>query len=111
MTTSFSANPGQTIILAVEVLNNNNSRVDGYTPTLDFVLDPSGTALSGFPDAMTNISIGLFNLGVSIPSGITAIGTYIASASWVHPDTGFTQYGLFLINVALPFGTASATAA
>jgi len=110
MTTGMFANPGQTIILAVEVLDSNGSRVDGYIPTLDSVLDPSGTALSGFPDAMTRLSLGLYNLGVSIPSGITAIGTYIASASWEHPDTGFTQYDLFLINVALPFGTASATA-
>ena len=111
MTVGLFANPGQTIILAVEVLNNQNSRQDGYVPTMDFVLDPSGTGLSGFPSVMTNIGTGLYNLGVSIPTGVTSIGTYIASVSWTHPDTAATQYELFLINVALPFGTASATPA
>ena len=111
MTVGLFANPGQTIVLAVEVLNSQNSRLDGYAPTLDFVRDPSGGDLVGFPAAMVRDSVGLYNLGVDIPTGVTAIGTYIASASWAHPNTTETQYQLFLINVALPFGTASATPA
>jgi len=111
MTVGLFANPGQTIVLAVGVLNNQNSRQDGYVPTVDFVRDPSGSDLTGFPAVMVRDSVGLYDKGVSIPTGVTAIGTYIASVSWTHPDTAATQYELFLINVALPFGTASATPA
>ena len=104
-------NPGQTIILAVEVLNSQGSRIDGYAPTMDFVLDPSGSGLSEFPSSMTRLNTGLYNIGISVPTGITAIGTYIASASWAHPETAATQYQLFLINIALPFGASIATPA
>lgn len=109
--TGISANPGQTVVLAVEVLNGQGSRVDGYQPTLNFVRAPDGSDLPGFPSVMPRDSVGLYNLGVSIPTGITAIGTYIASASWTHPTLATTQYQLFMINVALPFGTATATPA
>lgn len=109
--TGLFANPGQTVVLVVEVLDGQGSRVDGYQPTLDFVRSPSGSDLSGFPAVMTRISTGLYNLGISIPRGVTAIGTYIASASWIHPSLAARQYQLYLINVALPFGTASATPA
>jgi len=110
MTVGLFANPGQTIVLAVEILNSGGSRTDGYAATLDFVLDPSGAALSGYPAAMTRVTTGLYNIGVDIPSGLLSVGTYIASVSWAHPTTSATQYQLFLINVALPFGTYTATA-
>ena len=109
--TGLFANPGQTVVLAVEVLDGQGSRVDGYQPTLNFVRGPDGSNLPDFPDLMIRDSVGLYNLGVSIPSGVSAIGTYIASASWTHPNLGVTQYQLFLINVALPFGSASGTPA
>lgn len=107
MTISIGAIPGQAILLAVEILDNTGTRVDGYAPTLDFVKRPNGYNLAG-STAMTRMNVGLYKVSVSVPSGITAIGTYIASVSWVHPDTAATQYELFLINVALAYGTINA---
>lgn len=104
---TVSCNPGATISLSIQVLKSDGSRSDGYAPTIDFVKTPSNGPLSGFPLVMTNISTGLFKGNVTIPSGISSVGTYIASVSWTHPTTSVTQYEVFLINAFLAFGTAS----
>ena len=106
MATVLNTNPGQTVLLPVEVLDSTNTRVDGYAPTLDFVRNPDGSELIG-STIMTNIDTGLYQVSVAIPSGVNAVGSYIASASWVHPTTSVVQYELFLINVALAFGSAA----
>lgn len=111
MTVGLFANPNQTVILAVQTLNSDGVRTDGYIPTIGFVLNPSGVGLSGYPIAMTAVSTGLYNYGVSIPSGSVAVGTYIASITWTHPTTGYTQAEVFLISVALPFGSSSVSPA
>ena len=105
----ISANPGQTITVAVQVTDSNGQRVDGYVPQVDFVILPSGSQFSGYPENMVLETQGLYTASIVIPSGLTAIGTYVVSASWTHPNTGFTQYEVFLINVALPFGNATVT--
>ena len=66
MSTAISANLGQTILLAVEVLDSTNTRLDGYAPTLDFVRNPDGTELLGVT-SMTNISTGLYQVSVTLP--------------------------------------------
>lgn len=107
----LSANPGQTIIIAVQTLDGYGSRVDGYIPQIDFVMAPSGSEFSGFPSQMTRITEGLYNSAISLPTGLSAVGTYLVSVSWLHPDTNAPQYELFLINAGLPFGAAIVTPA
>lgn len=105
----ISANPGQSVIVAVQVLDNTGQRVDGYVPQVDFVIAPSGAQYSGYPEAMVRLSEGLYTATIVIPSGLTAVGTYLVSASWVHPNTSQSQYEVFLINAALPFGNSTVT--
>lgn len=112
MTTSLFANPGQTITLAVQILDSDDSRVDGYQdgyqgPTIDFIRLPSGSNASGYPMEMTRIDTGLYIHSLILPSGTSGVGTYIVSASWNHPDTEAEQYELFIITVAMPFGNSS----
>ncbi len=109
MTVSFAANPGQTVGLVVEVLDGYGTRVDGYAPTLDFVLDPNDANLAGFSATlMTRLSTGLYKANLTLPSGASAVGTYVASASWTDPeDATNTFFEAFTINVALPFGNSS----
>jgi hypothetical protein len=109
MTVGISANPGQTVIVVVQVTDSNGQRVDGYVPQIDFVVLPSGSQFSGYPENMINESLGLYTAAIVIPSGISAVGTYLVSASWIHPNTGLSQYEVFLINAALPFGSATVT--
>ena len=106
-TVGIMANPGQTVTLAVQVTNSSGESIDGYTPTMNFIVDPSGSTFSGYPVAMTRVAVGLYKVAVTIPSGASAIGTYIASTSWTHPSNSTTQSQIFLINVYLPFGNSS----
>ena len=108
MILSISANPGQTVGLVVEVLDGYGTRVDGYAPSLNSVFSPSNTALTGFSSTMTKLSTGLYRANLTLPSGSSAIGTYVASASWTDPENVTnTLYQAFVINVALPFGNSS----
>ena len=111
MTVGLFANPGQSVGVAVQVLDLNDERIDGYVPQIDYVINPAGTMQTGFPTAMTNEATGLYSLNISIPTGLTAVGTYIVSVSWLRPGTAFTQSEVFLINVALPFGNAKVSPA
>lgn len=112
----LSANPDQNVTIAIQVLDGYGQRTDGYTsdgytPQVDFVITPNGSQFSGYPENMARISEGLYNSTIVIPSGIASVGTYLASVSWIHPDNGTTQYELFLIHVARPFGVATVTPA
>lgn len=107
MTVTIPATPGQKILLPVQVIDGYGSLHDGYqAPTLDFILTPQGL-LEGFPAPMTEVIAGIWKIVVTLPSGSTAVGQYLGSASWPHPDTGVFQNELFLINVSLPFGNIS----
>ena len=110
MSTSIFANPGQTVIISLQVVDGYGSLNDRYqAPTVDFVRMPNGSNASGYPAVMTQITTGIWRHSLSIPSGIAGLGTYIASCSWPHPDTDKFQNELFIINVALPFGNSSIT--
>lgn len=101
---TISCNPGATIYLPQQV-TDGYGRIDDFVPTIDYVVTPSGGFLSGYPLTMTRLDVGLYRGAVTIPSGLSGIGSYIASISWDSPEG--TQYEVFLINAFLPFGTAS----
>lgn len=105
MTVSIFANPGQQVNLAIQVLDNQGSLSDGYqSPTVDFVINPDGYSMEGYPALMEQISTGVYRYLFEVPSGITALGSYLISCSWPHPDTNIFQNTLFTLNVAMPFG-------
>lgn len=108
MTTSINANPNQTITLVVQTLDSYGTRADGYAePTVDSLYSPAGTESELYPQTMTKISTGLYKHSFTLPSGASALGTYIVSISWPHPTESHLQYETFLIHVAMPFGNSS----
>lgn len=108
MVVSIFANPGQTIIIALQVTDNTGTLNDGYqSPTVDFVSMPNSSMSDGYPVSMSEISQGIWKYPLTIPSGSAGLGSYLVSCSWPHPDTFIFQNELFIINVALPFGNSS----
>ena len=107
----ISTNPGKTVAITTQVLDTSGERVDGYIPQIDYVITPSGSMSSGFPANMTKVAIGLYSSNITIPSGSSAVGTYIVSISWTRPGTSQTQYEVHLINAFLPFGNSSVSPA
>jgi hypothetical protein len=102
-------NNGFTLITSdvVDFYYSTNTDVeisDGYIPTIDSVYYPDGTLAGGFPVLTNNLSIGIFKYNLTLPKSI--IGTFIAVASYIPTSSNFIQKEVFLINVALPFGSA-----
>jgi hypothetical protein len=112
MTSAISANPGQTVTLAIQVVDSTGVLGDGYQdPTVDFVRLPNGSYATGLPIGMTEIRQGIWIHSLVIPTGWTAQGTYVVSCSWPDPGTSVMQNQLFIVHVALPFGNSSVSPA
>ena len=107
---AINTNTGQTVRLVSQVLDGySGARVDGYTPIVTSVFFPDLTAAAGYPMAMTRVDTGLFVHGLVIPTGATALGTFVASVFYIQPNTGQEVWDTFLIQVGRPFGNASIT--
>jgi len=103
------ANPGQTISLAVQTLDGYGERVDGYIPQVMSVYFPDRSLSQGFPMTMVHLETGLYVYDLSIPSGMTALGTFVASTLYLQAGTMAPVWNTFTINVARPFGNSSAS--
>jgi hypothetical protein len=115
------ANTGQLVRLVIQTLDSNGDRVDGYIPVVQNVIFPDFSVPVGYPCQMIQAYItgdgyvpgvdgdgyvsGLYTHNLLIPTGITALGTYIANVYW--EDNGQPQWDVFAINVARPFGNSS----
>lgn len=108
MVTSLFANPGQKVIIGLQVTDSTGALHDGYqAPTVDFVSMPDGYMASGYPVNMSEITSGIWKHSLTVPPGRSGVGSYLISCSWPHPDTAIFQNELFILNVALPFGNTS----
>lgn len=58
---------------------------DGYyVPVVQKVVFPDLSLATNYPRPMSRIGVGLYSYGLQLPSGITAVGTYVASVSWTE---------------------------
>jgi hypothetical protein len=104
MTQFLFANPGQIVTIAIQTLNQEGVRTDPSSPPSVVTLyDPSLSAVSGYPAQMTKLSTGLYRYQISFDKTAT-LGTYIASITWIHPDTAKTQYEVVNIHLVRTFG-------
>ncbi len=99
------ANPGQTVRLVIQTINSDGYRVDSYVPVVTSIYYPNLALASGYPIAMTKIETGLYVHGLIIPTGATAIGTFIANV--YYEEAGAPCWEVFTIQVARPFGNSS----
>lgn len=104
-TNYISANTGQTIRLVVQTVDGYGNREDGYIPIVDSIIYPDSSVLVGYPREMTRISTGLYYTNLTIPTGTTALGSYIASVYFVEND--LMKWETFVINASRPFGISS----
>jgi hypothetical protein len=115
------ANTGQLVRLVIQTLDIDGYRIDGYIPVVQNIIFPDFSVAVGYPRHMTQVYItgdgyvpgvdgdgyvsGLYIHGLLIPTGITALGTYVANVYW--ENNGQPQWDSFAINVARPFGNSS----
>ena len=62
-----------------------------------------------YPKVMTKISEGLYIFKFILPSGGTAVGSYLVDVSYKSSDTNQLKQTLYQIVVTAPFGIYSVT--
>lgn len=108
---SISANPGQTITLVIDIIDEYGERVspDDFIPEVVGVYFPDKSYSAGFPQEMVEIETGLYIYDIMIPKGSNSIGTFIASARYRKYNSDKFSWKIYTINVARPFGNSSAS--
>ena len=105
---TLSYGPGQTVLFYLQVVDANGVASDGYTvPVADKVILPGLTASSAYPISMTKYDTGLYYHSFVLPSGSSAVGTYLVSVSYVEPSGTYTKTEVYQIVVSAPFGQYS----
>lgn len=81
---------------------------DGYfVPVIHKIVFPDLSLAPFYPRPMLRIGNGLYMSSVSIPIGVVAIGSYIASISWTL--NGQYNWETQVISASRPFGITSVT--
>ncbi len=124
--------PGQTATIFVETLDENGERaeavLDGYLgPSMDDgyedgyintyhhpmvvrLVFPDLNLADDYPVHMVKLDTGLYYYQFVLPSGATAVGSYLVDISYTDPGTYFTKTSLYQISVNAPYGNYSITA-
>lgn len=102
--------PGQTATLFLELTDGYGGRVDApELPTIDRVFLPNLTTASNYPQNMNQLDTGLYYFRLTLPTGATAVGSYLVDASFVNPITLYTNSISYQIIVTAPYGIYSVT--
>jgi len=83
------------------------TRADGYVPIVKNVIFPDLSLAAGYPQPMVRLNTGLYASGLQLPTGVDALGTYVATVFWMENDNPIWE--TFAINVARPFGISTVT--
>ena len=116
--------PGQTVTIVLEALNADGYRSDGYytsitpdgysvvdgyytLPIVDRILLPSLVPATGYPQKMAYIDYGLYSFNFTLPTGSTAVGSYIVDVKYVNPVTSQWASVVYQIVCIAPYGQYS----
>lgn len=115
--------PGQTVTLVLEALNSDGYRADGYytsimpdgygfdgyytLPVVDRILLPSLVPAAGYPQKMVYIDYGIYYFKFTLPTGSTAVGSYIVDVKYVSPITSQWVSVIYQIVCTSPYGQYS----
>lgn len=102
--------PGQLVTIFQEVVNNQGVRVsDGYVPVINRIITPQFTLVSGYPQEMTELDTGLYYSQFILPTGATAVGSYLVDVVFLNPDNELYNINTTQIICNAPYGIYSTT--
>lgn len=97
--------PGQTATVILEVNDGySNVRQDSLTtPVVLQIFKPDLSLMDGYVQEMTRLDTGLYIFKFVLPSGASAVGSYIVDISYTDPD-GYDSSSTVQILVNAPYG-------
>lgn len=82
------ASPKQIVKFVFEVRDGYDQRVNSPTvPIVVQIFNPSIEKLSGYPQLMEQLDVGLYTFSLTMPIGIDNLGDFIVDIGWTNPDT------------------------
>lgn len=113
----LSYSPGQTATIFLEVTDGySNVRVDSTTtPVVNRIFMPDLTLMDGYVQDMTRIDTGLYTFQFVLPTGASAVGSYLVDVIYNSPFTAGgnsgddINYAAYQIIVNAPFGNYGLT--
>lgn len=107
MHTILQYSPGQVATVTMSVFNDDGVLTDGYAaPSIAKIIMPSLALASGFPVNMTKISTGIYQYKFQLPSGASAVGSYVVQITYTTPDA-VTKNEVVELHVNAPFANFS----
>ncbi len=105
----YDAGQEATVTLETDYRDGYGTSIDPLTPIVAGVFMPDMTAMDGFPIDMVRLGteVGTFIAKFWMPTGLTAVGTYLCIVRWVDPTTMFEHKQTYSIVVGVPFGNAT----
>lgn len=102
--------PGQRVTIVLEVKNANGLRVDSITlPYISEIISPAFAAIDGYHTNMTKINTGLYYGQFVLPTGASAVGSYLVDVTYTNPITSLSTIQFYQVQVNAPFGNFSTT--
>lgn len=85
--------------------------VDGYynLPVVERILFPSLATASGYPQKFARIDNGLYYFQFTLPTGASAVGSYIVDFQYINPSTSNISETYAQVIVLAPYGQYSIT--
>ena len=109
--------PGQEVTVLLETVDADSIRADGYLlpdgyilPIVSKILKPNLTYIDGYPFDMTKLEVGVYYYKFTLPTGASAVGSYIVDVTYLDPADSTLKQILYQIVVTAPYGNFGATA-
>lgn len=121
----LNATPGTQVTIVLETLLTDGYRSDGYNATLgpadgydiidgyyqlpvvERIFFPTLTQAAGYPKKMVRIDEGLYYFQFILPTGASAVGTYIVDVQYINPSTAAISETFYQVICTAPFGMYS----
>lgn len=104
--------PGQKAAVFLETVDGYGTRTDAPTlPIVSRILFPNLSLASGYPQNMVKLDTGLYYYTFTLPTGATAVGSYLVDVTFTNPANNETNSAAYQVIVSAPFGNYSASVA
>lgn len=105
MTQALYYSPGQVATVILETFNSDGYRQDSSSlPIVSRIIFPSFTLAANYPQSMVKLDTGLYYYQFTLPTGATAIGSYIVDVIYSDPVTSILKETAYQIICNAPYG-------
>jgi hypothetical protein len=101
--------PGQKASIVLETTGPDGYRMDcSELPRVANIWNPALELIDGYTGPMVQVATGLYVSYFTIPTGASAVGSYLVDVTYIDPFTLAVQEIIYQLVVSAPYGIYSA---